>query len=258
METNQIATSQNKDQVSDEMMKTIEIYTESQDEFPVDFDQFWQWCGFARKDNAKRVLEKNFTQLADYQVFRSKAENPKGGRPSQIILLSVECAKAFAMLAETSKGREVRRYFIDCEKQLKALSVEAHQRIEYLEELNFEMLLLKEEIMTMKAEQVRGKESEERVLHLPDMMPEKTHYPAYPNYRKALTNYIEKYAEWSNQTAQSLYNKLYRQFNAQYQIDLYAEAEKEELTMIEWLEEEGWVMHAHTLATQMFRFNPYF
>ena len=109
METIQITPSQNKDSVSDEMMKTIEFYTESQDEFPVDFDEFWQWCGYARKDNAKRVLEKNFTEDVDFNL-RQVAEVQKEGnrevkRPTNKIRLTNDCAKAFAMLAETSKGR---------------------------------------------------------------------------------------------------------------------------------------------------------
>ncbi|EAY26076.1 hypothetical protein M23134_06425 [Microscilla marina ATCC 23134] len=54
-------------------------YLQSGQGFPVNFQVFWQWCGSARKDNAKRVLEKNFTQGVDYQVFRKNARNPKGG-----------------------------------------------------------------------------------------------------------------------------------------------------------------------------------
>lgn len=258
METIQFTTSQNEENVSDEMMKTIEVYTESQDEFPVDFDEFWQWCGYARKDNAKRVLEKNFTEDVDFNLRRI-AEVQKEGkrevkRPTNKIMLTNDCAKAFAMLAQTPKGREVRRYFIECEKQLKALSIEAHQRIKYLEELNFEMLLLKEEIVTMKAEKVRGKESEEPTTYLHDVSTYRTTtYPACPNYRKALTNHIQRYSSSSRRSAQTLYNQLYRKFNDQYQIDLYAEVELEEITVIEWLEEKGLIMYAYVLATQIFR-----
>ncbi|EAY29938.1 AntB [Microscilla marina ATCC 23134] len=34
--------------------------------------------------------------------------------------MSVECAKAFTMLAQTDKGREVRKHFIECEKKYNA------------------------------------------------------------------------------------------------------------------------------------------
>lgn len=110
METNQITTSQNKDQVSDEMMKTIEIYTESQDEFPVDFDQFWQWCGFARKDSAKRTLEKNFEEGGDY-ILHKLVDNKQISKSNpQLIHLTNDCAKAFVIMAGTTKGKEIRKY----------------------------------------------------------------------------------------------------------------------------------------------------
>ena len=34
---------------------------DSTKDFVIDFDTVWKWLGFTRKDNAKRVLEKNFT-----------------------------------------------------------------------------------------------------------------------------------------------------------------------------------------------------
>lgn len=105
-----------------ELADTITKYLKSQDDFPVDFDAFWQWCGFARKDSAKRTLEKNFTQSIDYQFFHQVVEKTKRGRPINIVRLTIECAKSFAMLAQTEKGREVRRYFLECEKQLKTLT----------------------------------------------------------------------------------------------------------------------------------------
>ena len=256
METIQFTPSQ----VSDEMMKTIELYTESQDEFPVDFNQFWQWCGYTRKSNAKRVLEKNFSQLIDYQVLLKNEQNPKGGRPAQTILLSVECAKAFAMMAETSKGREVRKYFINCEKQLKAAYEKVLPRVEYLEELMFEMCVFKEEMMVEKGKAKKEENTlEKRMSYLPDItMYRTTTYPAYPNYRKALTDHIQRYTSLSQRSAQTLYNQLYRKFNDQYQIDLYAEVELEELTVIEWLEEKGLIRHAYVLATQIFRLDAHF
>ena len=40
-------------------------------DFVVDFDHVWKWLGFARKDPAKRVLEKNFVIDTDYKVEKS-------------------------------------------------------------------------------------------------------------------------------------------------------------------------------------------
>lgn len=112
METNQINISQNKDNVSDEKIKAIEIYTESKEEFPIDFDEVWSQCGFSTKGNASSMLKREFKHNEDYQIFivRPSHKKTKGGRPSHQIRLSVECAKAFVIMAGTTKGKEIRKY----------------------------------------------------------------------------------------------------------------------------------------------------
>ena len=40
-------------------------------DFVIDFDNVWKWLGFARKDPAKRVLEKHFTLDTDFQVIKA-------------------------------------------------------------------------------------------------------------------------------------------------------------------------------------------
>jgi phage antirepressor YoqD-like protein/phage anti-repressor protein len=92
-------------------------YISSVEDFPVDFEDAWQWLDYSRKDNAKRAFEKSqFVENIDYQVFLTSAENPLGGRPSHSIKLSVECFKTWAMLSQTEKGKQVRLYFLECEK----------------------------------------------------------------------------------------------------------------------------------------------
>lgn len=54
----------------------------------------------------------------DYVVFHQKGENLLGGRPSKEFIITIEIAKHIAMASRTQKGREVRQYFIECEKQL--------------------------------------------------------------------------------------------------------------------------------------------
>ena len=109
----------------------IDNFFSSNEAFPVPFDEFWQWCGYSRKSKAKEMLCKNFTQSADYQVLHQMVQNPKGGRPSEIIQLTLDCAKTFAMLAQTEKGKEVRAYFLECEK--KYLTLKPKSTLEILE-----------------------------------------------------------------------------------------------------------------------------
>lgn len=89
--------------------------------FPVDFDEAWEWVGYTSKQKAKDKLTSNFEVDVDYigEFSTVWLKTPQGGRPSEAIFLSVDCFKSFAMMAGTSKGKEVRKYFIDCEKQLK-------------------------------------------------------------------------------------------------------------------------------------------
>jgi hypothetical protein len=37
-------------------------------DFVIDFEDVWKWCGFSRKDHAKRILEKHFIIDVDYKV----------------------------------------------------------------------------------------------------------------------------------------------------------------------------------------------
>ena len=88
-------------------------------QFVVDFDNVWKNIEFTQKVNAKRLLEKNFTVLIDYKiVFFSKEElsnKPKNGRPSETILLTVDCFKNFCMIAATPKAKEIRSYYVKME-----------------------------------------------------------------------------------------------------------------------------------------------
>lgn len=85
-------------------------------EFPIDFDEAWRWIEYSKKSNAKRALELDFVEELDFCSILSK--NAKG-RPVEKIWLTIDCFKSFCMMAGTSKGKEVRQYFLNCEKELK-------------------------------------------------------------------------------------------------------------------------------------------
>ena len=95
---------------------------DSNDRFPVDFDDAWKWLGYGRKDNALRgFLLNGFDEGVDFVVSLFKEENsePSEGRPSDDYRLTVDCLKTFAMMAKTEAGKQVRRYFLQCEKLAK-------------------------------------------------------------------------------------------------------------------------------------------
>lgn len=89
----------------------------STDPFPVDFEQGWQWIGYTPKDTAKDALTANFKREVDYVIGVSgqNRKSSRGGRPREIISLTVDAFNSFCMMAGTEKGKKVRRYFLECE-----------------------------------------------------------------------------------------------------------------------------------------------
>ena len=68
-----------------------------------------------------RISEYSFTENDDFLVFTDFGKNPKGGRPRVEYHLSLDMAKELAMVERTDKGRQIRRYFIECERQAKGV-----------------------------------------------------------------------------------------------------------------------------------------
>lgn len=92
---------------------------QSKDKFPVDFDDAWKWIGYSRKDNAKQSFENaGFLEEMDFRFFLNIQEKSGKGRPTDKIYLTVDCFKSFSMMAGTAKGKEVRKYFLECERRL--------------------------------------------------------------------------------------------------------------------------------------------
>ena len=96
--------------------------TAQQQEFCIDMEgaaaegqPIWQWMGYSRKDAAKRSLEK-LLEGVDYQS--TEMWTVAGGTPRHVVLFSHDGFKQWGMLAGTERGRQIRAYFIECEKQL--------------------------------------------------------------------------------------------------------------------------------------------
>lgn len=65
-----------------------------------------------------RIEKYGFAEGEDYVVHKF-VDNPAGGRPTLDYHLTIEMAKELAMVENNDKGRQVRRYFIECEKRAK-------------------------------------------------------------------------------------------------------------------------------------------
>ena len=110
-------------------------------DFIIDFDDVWKWCGYTRKDQSKRVLEKHFVVNVDYKVvFRQPAENSKGGRPTEKISLNILTFKKFCLKADTKKADEIHNYYIKLETILQeTLNEESNELRLQLEEKKEEL-----------------------------------------------------------------------------------------------------------------------
>lgn len=100
------------------------LESEAQNAHPVDFECAWQWIGYSSKQAAKKKLVRNFEKDRDYlSKWMSVAHiNTSGASQTEVIHLSIDCFKMLGMMAGTERGREIREYFLQCEKLAKAFA----------------------------------------------------------------------------------------------------------------------------------------
>ncbi|USP01758.1 antA/AntB antirepressor family protein [Bartonella taylorii] len=73
---------------------------------------------------SRRIEEYSFQENQDFVSFTQKRVKPKGGRPSIEYHLTLDMAKELSMVERNEKGRQARRYFIECEKKLRTQAVD--------------------------------------------------------------------------------------------------------------------------------------
>lgn len=69
---------------------------------------FRDWIG-------RRIEEYDFKEDIDFRSFLS--ETPQGGRPAKEYALTLNMGKELAMVERTTKGKQARQYFIECEQR---------------------------------------------------------------------------------------------------------------------------------------------
>lgn len=125
----------------------------SEENFPIDLDDAWQWLGYNQKSDALSTLKNNFEKDTDFSA--SSLKSPSGGRPRQCIMLSIDCFKSMGMMAGTEQGKAIRRYFLECERiakqaiatlQLSGLFLEQSRCLTQLTNLENQATRLKNDI----------------------------------------------------------------------------------------------------------------
>lgn len=66
-----------------------------------------------------RIDQYGFVEDRDFVVFAETGNNPSGGRPAKDYAISLDMAKELAMVERNEKGKQVRQYFIECERRAK-------------------------------------------------------------------------------------------------------------------------------------------
>ena len=99
---------------------------DSNDRFPVDFDDAWVWCGYSNKANAlKKLIAIGFDEGTDFTVHHFGGTEAldvsafEAYQRKDKYHLSIDCFKSYGMMAQTEAGKQVRRYFLQCEKLAK-------------------------------------------------------------------------------------------------------------------------------------------
>lgn len=114
----------------------VKSWVNSNEEFSVDFDLLWQGLGYSQKGHALEAFKTaGFSLDGDFRVISETRKNLVGGRPTVKYHLTVDCAKSFCMMARTDTGKQVRFYFIECERQLKIALQQPTRTLSFVENL---------------------------------------------------------------------------------------------------------------------------
>lgn len=119
--------------------------------FPVDFDTAWHIAGYSNKANAKRKLEK-LVEGSDFSSVMRK--NGQRGRSSHSINLTCDAFKHFCLLAETEEGRQIRQYFVECEKKWKLVE-QHHPKVAQEVSIELRKMEMQAEILKLQNENLR-------------------------------------------------------------------------------------------------------
>jgi phage anti-repressor protein len=153
---------------------------QSSDPFPIDFDDAWQWIGYSSKQKARNKLFHNFEPEIDYTVLLTHLvkQTGRGGHNREQISLTIDCFKSLAMMAGTSKGKEVRQYFLKCERIAKQAVEIIPAQTQEIERLKLELELAKTQerllATTSAITTLHGTEMVALILGKPDAIITKT------------------------------------------------------------------------------------
>ncbi len=138
-------------------------HTELQGAFPANVENLFCYLEVNSKfaDWIKnRINQYDFIENQDYII----KEVFTGRRPRKEYYVTLDMAKELCMVENNEKGRQTRRYFIECEKRLKNIEAEQMQKLAFRQSLGYKSQLEQQktnfnnEIKALKYDLIQTKE----------------------------------------------------------------------------------------------------
>jgi hypothetical protein len=137
--------------------KVLELKN-SGEEFPVNLDLVYPLV-YQHKHKAVEELKENFIEGVDYQVLTQKGENPKGGRPTEIYMLSVSCMEYFVARKVKPVFEVYRKVFHKAVEQVKKSLSQAEFLLQQAQ-----MMVEQEKRMAAMENKINEQEQEVKLL----------------------------------------------------------------------------------------------
>lgn len=102
----------------------------NEDELIINFDSVYVWLE-TRKDNLKKILVNNFEENYDYHIKINKIKQLSGNGMTtrHDIFITPNCFKELCMISQTTRAKEVRKYFIEMERLVKRYYITIKEEI---------------------------------------------------------------------------------------------------------------------------------
>lgn len=201
-----------------------------------------------------RIDKYGFVENQDFEVFDNFIKNPSGGRPLKEYALTLDMAKELAMVEGNEKGRQARRYFIECEKKLREIVTKPMTAFELIAaqaqamvEMEKRMNAMDEKINFIYDQYQNGQKQLALLPLSEEPMPEQS-------LRSKINELVRSYATMVGADYKDVWVRVYKDLYYRYGVNVNAvKSIKNRETKLEKLERTGNLSKAHSVISEMIR-----